>query len=88
MQVAKHLRAVATGSILERRGTIVTLVGGMAEVKQRRLLSFAPKVVVATPGRLYDLIEAEAISLENVRNGRHLCCASRRGVGAAPAQQR
>ena len=67
MQVAKHLRAVAAGSLLERRGTIVTLVGGMAEVKQRRLLSFAPKVVVATPGRLYDLIEAEAISLANVR---------------------
>ena len=67
LQVAKHLRAVAAGSLLERRGTIVTLVGGMAEVKQRRLLSFAPKVVVATPGRLYDLIEAEAISLANVR---------------------
>ena len=67
MQVAKHLRAVCVGSVLQRRGTIVTLVGGMADVKQKRLLSFNPQVVVATPGRLYDLLEAEAISLDHVK---------------------
>lgn len=35
---------------------IVTVVGGMAPQKQQRLLQKCPEIIVATPGRLWDLI--------------------------------
>ena len=50
-QVADHLRAVAPPSVV-----IVNVVGGMSIEKQRRLISHAPPIVVATPGRLWELI--------------------------------
>ena len=37
----------------------VSLVGGMSIQKQRRLLSYKPSIVVATPGRLWDLLGQE-----------------------------
>ena len=54
-QVAEHLRA-----LLPPPGRVVTLVGGMAVVKQKRLLQARPEVVVATPGRLWELLSADA----------------------------
>lgn len=36
---------------------IAVLVGGMASVKQERLLNYGPEIVVATPGRLWELIQ-------------------------------
>ena len=54
-QVAEHLRA-----LLPPPGRVVTLVGGMAVVKQKRLLQARPEVVVATPGRLWELMSADA----------------------------
>ena len=35
---------------------IVAVVGGMAPQKQQRLLRKHPEIIVATPGRLWDLI--------------------------------
>ena len=35
---------------------IVAVVGGMAPQKQQRLLRKCPEIIVATPGRLWDLI--------------------------------
>ena len=35
---------------------IVAVVGGMAPQKQQRLLQKCPEIIVATPGRLWDLI--------------------------------
>lgn len=35
---------------------VATIVGGMAHVKQERLLRGGPEIVVATPGRLWELI--------------------------------
>ena len=34
----------------------MAVVGGMAPQKQQRLLRKCPEIVVATPGRLWDLI--------------------------------
>ena len=34
------------------------VVGGMASQKQERVLKKGPEIVVATPGRLWDLIQA------------------------------
>ena len=36
----------------------MALVGGMSEQKQQRLLSRRPEVLVATPGRLWEFVEA------------------------------
>eukprot|EP00941_MAST-03F_sp_MAST-3F-sp1_P004525 g4525.t1 len=52
LQVTKHLQRVVRGSSLE----IAAVVGGMAQVKQDRLLSRRPEVVVGTPGRLWQLM--------------------------------
>ena len=35
---------------------VVPIVGGIAPQKQERLLSYRPPIVVATPGRLWQLI--------------------------------
>jgi len=52
VQVSQHLQAL--GKQVGIR--VVGVVGGMAPVKQERLLRARPQVVVATPGRLWDLI--------------------------------
>lgn len=52
VQVAMHLRTL-TESTLIRVGVIV---GGLATQKQERVLRSRPDVIVATPGRLWDLI--------------------------------
>ena len=42
--------------------SIMTLVGGMSIQKQLRLLKAQPKIVVATPGRLWELMANQNIS--------------------------
>ena len=51
MQVADHLSALCEGTPLR----VVAIVGGLSSEKQARLLRARPDVVVATPGRLWDL---------------------------------
>ena len=36
---------------------VASVVGGMSEEKQQRILKDCPEVVVATPGRLWHLID-------------------------------
>lgn len=53
MQVSEHLTAIG-----QRIGVwVVPIVGGISQQKQERLLSKRPEVVVATPGRLWDLMK-------------------------------
>ncbi|RVE41889.1 hypothetical protein evm_013463 [Chilo suppressalis] len=52
MQISRHLIAVAKYTGIK----VATIVGGMAVVKQERVLRSGPEVVVATPGRLWELI--------------------------------
>ncbi|CAK1543472.1 unnamed protein product [Leptosia nina] len=52
IQISRHLIAVAKYTGIR----IATIVGGMASVKQERVLRSAPEVVVATPGRLWELL--------------------------------
>lgn len=52
MQVCSHLQVIA-----KQCGVwVVPIVGGISSEKQERLLSKRPEVVVATPGRLWDLM--------------------------------
>ena len=52
-QVHQHLKAVSIYTSI----TIATVIGGLAAVKQHRVLSKQPEIVVATPGRLWELIQ-------------------------------
>eukprot|EP01083_Nonionella_stella_P043109 116350_1 len=60
MQVTQHIKAITKFSNIQA----ITLVGGMSEHKQRRLLSRRPQIVVATPGRFWELFE---------QGNEHLC---------------
>ncbi|XP_044745525.1 ATP-dependent RNA helicase DDX24 [Coccinella septempunctata] len=53
IQIKNHLIAVAKYSDI----SIAVLVGGMAVVKQERVLSKSPEIIVATPGRLWELVQ-------------------------------
>lgn len=61
LQVAAHLNACVVEDTEKRKGpprvSIAAVVGGMAAQKQRRILERGVDVLVATPGRLWDLIE-------------------------------
>jgi len=57
MQVVQHLRAVLACEPLETRPRVEALVGGMALVKQQRVLARKPAVVVATVGRLMAIVK-------------------------------
>ncbi|EFN53172.1 hypothetical protein CHLNCDRAFT_25981 [Chlorella variabilis] len=54
LQVCEHLQAVGKGCGI----WVVPIVGGISALKQERLLAKHPEVVVATPGRLLDLMRA------------------------------
>ncbi|XP_067677240.1 ATP-dependent RNA helicase DDX24-like [Haliotis asinina] len=53
MQVKNHLMAAAKYTNIK----IATVVGGMAAQKQQRVLKQCPEIVIATPGRLWELIQ-------------------------------
>lgn len=53
LQVKKHILAAARYTNIK----VVTVVGGMAPQKQARLLKRKPEIVIATPGRLWEMIE-------------------------------
>jgi len=60
LQVTEHLNSVLKGVWSEAaRPKAVALVGGLAEVKQVKQLSKHPAVVVATPGRLWAMLQAK-----------------------------
>ncbi len=53
LQVTDHLRVIAQPNDI----WVVPLVGGISTQKQERLLKKFPEIVVATPGRLWDLMQ-------------------------------
>lgn len=54
LQVAKHLKAVAKHINVR----VTAIVGGILPEKQERLLKARPEIVVATPGRLWELMSS------------------------------
>jgi len=66
LQVTRHLKAAARFSKCRIEG----VVGGISMDKQRRVLSRRPEIVVATPGRLWALIQ-RGVAKEHVAY-RHL----------------
>ena len=68
VQVKNHIEAIAKYTDIK----VVVIVGGMAVQKQIRLLDQAPEIVVATPGRLWDLIQEGHPHLSQVKEIRYL----------------
>uniref|UniRef100_A0AAY4ARK7 ATP-dependent RNA helicase n=1 Tax=Denticeps clupeoides TaxID=299321 RepID=A0AAY4ARK7_9TELE len=63
VQVKHHIDAVAQFTGI--RTAIV--VGGMAPQKQKRILNRRPEIIIATPGRLWELIKERHPHLQNLR---------------------
>nr|XP_043903686.1 ATP-dependent RNA helicase DDX24 [Solea senegalensis] len=68
VQVKHHIDAVAKFTDIKT----AIVVGGMAAEKQRRMLKHRPEIVIATPGRLWDLIKERNPHLLNLRQLRCL----------------
>lgn len=63
-QTAQQLESFAAGN---KKLNIEVVYGGAPIINQIKALKRPTQIVVATPGRLQDLIDRKAISLENVR---------------------
>jgi len=62
LQIMKHLKKAAKYCSL----WIVAVVGGMAPQKQIRLLKKGPDIVVATPGRMWELMNSDIAYLSQM----------------------
>lgn len=51
---------------------VAVIVGGMATVKQERILKKGPEIVVATPGRLWELIQDGNMHLSQIEDVRYI----------------
>ncbi|XP_072545305.1 ATP-dependent RNA helicase DDX24 [Salminus brasiliensis] len=68
VQVKHHIDAVAQFTGIKT----AILVGGMAQQKQDRVLKRRPEIVIATPGRLWEMIQDKHPHLRNLRQLRSL----------------
>lgn len=53
VQISQHLKAASKYTTI----SVSVVVGGLSSQKQERLLNRGPEIVIATPGRLWELIE-------------------------------
>ncbi|XP_036203889.1 ATP-dependent RNA helicase DDX24-like [Myotis myotis] len=68
VQVKQHIDAVAKFTGIKT----AILVGGMSTQKQQRMLNRQPEIVIATPGRLWELVKEKHPHLSNLRQLRCL----------------
>ncbi|KAL2717010.1 ATP-dependent RNA helicase DDX24-like [Vespula squamosa] len=68
IQIKDHLVKAAKYTDIK----IAVVVGGMAAVKQERLLSRGPEIVIATPGRLWELIQLGNVHLNQLNSIKYL----------------
>ncbi|KAF7201836.1 ATP-dependent RNA helicase DDX24 [Nothobranchius furzeri] len=63
VQVKHHIDAITKFTDIKT----AVVVGGMSQPKQRRMLKRRPEILIATPGRLWDLIKEQHPHLLNLR---------------------
>ncbi|KAJ2657501.1 ATP-dependent RNA helicase [Coemansia sp. RSA 1199] len=68
IQVKDHLTAMSRFN----RARIVAIVGGMSQAKQERLLNSSPDIIVATPGRFWELVSTNDVYLKQLQSIRFL----------------
>jgi hypothetical protein len=66
LQVLNHINAVVQQLPAEYKIRAMTIVGGMAEQKQKRLLKTKPHIIIATPGRLWEFIESRELYVDDM----------------------
>ena len=67
-QIYNHLNAVAKYTNVK----IACIIGGLATVKQERVLNSNPHIVIATPGRIWELFNDGNQHLQKLVNVKHL----------------
>ncbi|KAI8921608.1 P-loop containing nucleoside triphosphate hydrolase protein [Entophlyctis helioformis] len=68
LQVADHLRKAGRGITHK----VVAVVGGMSSQKQKRQLASGPHVLVATPGRLWELMQDDDMLMDALQHVKFL----------------
>ncbi|CAD6240956.1 GSCOCG00009027001-RA-CDS [Cotesia congregata] len=68
IQIRDHLRKAAKYTDIN----IAVIIGGMAAVKQERILRKGPEIVIATPGRLWELVDQGNIHLNQLNTIKYL----------------
>ncbi|KAG5324186.1 DDX24 helicase, partial [Acromyrmex heyeri] len=68
IQIKNHLTQAAKYTDIK----IAVVLGGMAAVKQERILNKGPEIVIATPGRLWELIQEGNSHLNQIDSIRYL----------------
>ncbi|KAL6441322.1 hypothetical protein ACFW04_003521 [Cataglyphis niger] len=68
IQIKNHLTQAAKYTDIK----IAVILGGMAAVKQERILNKGPEIVIATPGRLWELIQEGNPHLNQIDSVRYL----------------
>ncbi|KAJ2156802.1 ATP-dependent RNA helicase [Coemansia sp. RSA 552] len=68
IQVKNHLVAMSKFN----GANIVVVVGGMSQAKQERVLKSNPDIIVATPGRLWELVSTNDAYLQQLKGIRFL----------------
>lgn len=68
MQVSKHLVDVSKNT----GARVVPIIGGLSHLKQKRLLSMRTDIIVATPGRLWDICSQSEELLQHIRSTKFL----------------
>ncbi|GAA4027347.1 DEAD/DEAH box helicase [Sphingomonas rosea] len=66
-ELALQVSAELSWLYAEAQGRVVTCVGGMDPIKERRALQGGAHIVVGTPGRLRDHLERGALDLSSMR---------------------
>lgn len=67
-QIEDHIQAMTKYTDIKT----AAIFGGLAAVKQKRMLSQYPEIIIATPGRLWELIEEEVEHLRDIDQIKYL----------------
>lgn len=64
-QVREHLKSLIANSPIPEQ-TIMSLTGGLSIQKQERLLSYDPRIIIATPGRFLEILEKSTLAAKQL----------------------
>lgn len=66
-QIHKHLQAISKYTQIK----IACIIGGLAAVKQERILKSNPHIVIGTPGRIWELMQEGNQHLQKIKDVKH-----------------
>ncbi|CAE6433126.1 unnamed protein product [Rhizoctonia solani] len=77
LQVCEHLKAVVSAGVGSSKGkvprvSVAAIIGGLSLQKQRRVIERGADIIVATPGRLWDVLGEDNELARQIRNARFL----------------